>query len=217
MSKRTARADFSGLVVATFLRHWRDVLQRLLAGEDVAAQRSKFVLAGSTPAEQRIARRLYDIGHARHLAAMDRTNVARCLEPWTDAAFEFATGDVTMRDEPYAAFVESLVRAEYVVMVDRCGDLDEEAVPMVCPLPDERVTYGDLYELSAASSTGGVIRICKSTGTPFTASERRSAQAGIRRDFYANAAADGEPRSAWTLLFHDEDDARFLVVQAVAS
>jgi hypothetical protein len=110
-------------------------------------------------------------------------------------------------------FVRSLVRAEYVVVFKSNSTRPGEGAALVCPYPDESVVYGDLYELAASGfSTGGSLRIFKSTAEPFSASERRSAEAGMRRNFYEGADEDGVSAEAWNFELQALRDARSIDV-----
>jgi len=192
-----------------FLLHWRSVLTRLEAGEDVAAARQEAFLAGGKAARLPVARKFYDRSHARKLAAMDAASVGRMLAPWLDRAVEYAVHEDDLPDpeNPLQHFIAMLVRAEYVAIFES-GHVPKGYVGFtVNPFPDEGVLHGDLYELSAAgASAGGVLKVYKSTAEPFTDAERKAAEAGIHKNFYANADSDGVDEDEWTLELEDDED-----------
>ena len=183
-SKRRAEEQ----VVAGFLRHWRTVLKRVRRGDDVAAERAERFLAASASARLRIAKRFYGEGHAARMAALNPAQVRELLAPWIELAVDpnpdTPISSLWLRQErPSESQCRSLPTSEYVLVIDlHAGGTSVDRYP------GDGAYYDDLYERSASGfSAGGHVRLFKATGEPFTASEARSAYAGMRTDFLHGA------------------------------
>jgi hypothetical protein len=104
--------------------------------------------------------------------------------------------------------VRRLVDAEYVAFTVKNRGIEE--TPLVLPLP-YGVLYDDVYEITAAGvSFSTHLTICKSSSEPFSESERDETMAGLQNEFFSNAAAAGEPKSAWMFEFLGFDDERVI-------
>jgi len=175
-------------VLAAFTAHWRKIFR---TRADIAKDRADCFFAGSTSARQRLAHAFYDRDHARQMASLDAMEIGETLEPWLEHALPYwldeygAIGDSAGDD-----FLAELPTAEYVCIV--CPHQSIAGGLLIDRYPGERVLYDDLYERALSGvSCGGVIRIYKATGEPFTPAESRSARAGIRRDLLAGIAGAG--------------------------
>jgi hypothetical protein len=200
------------VAVRAAMDNWRSTLKDIKSGKDLAASLGWRVLAGSESARQRCAKAHFSEEHFEHLTSLDFAAVLQQLKPWLEDAIIYLLGeddpdDTEDRKRRDFALLE-LVNCQYVAVFFSFG-ADEECDPpsIVQGFPLESVMYGDLYEFTAAGvSCGGTLYLYKSTGEPFLPGERRSAIAGIRRNFFANAASDGEEPGAWELEFFDYSD-----------
>ena len=198
--------DATKVVAVAFLDHWREVLDRLVAGEDLASARADRFLAGSPAARLRIARRFYSVERARRLAGLSESEVCELLEPWLEIAVEYCLGEETERED-IRSFLRSCPTSEYMMVVEYFN-----RASLVDRYPGDAAGYDDLYERTAAGcSVGGIARVFKSTGEEFTPMERRSAVAGLKRAFsdgYADAG-DDEP---WTCSEYEAENHREVAV-----
>ncbi len=179
------------VVVTAFLDHWEQLRERLVVGEDLATARADRFLAGSPQARLRIARRFYSAEHAGRLAALAESEVRELLEPWLKIAIDYYRLQAEVERQDVLSRLRTCPTSEYLMVVERyAGGL------LVDRYPGDDSFYDDVYERTAAGcSSGGIVRVFKSTGEAFTLGERRSAEAGIKREFaigYADAG-DDEP------------------------
>ena len=147
------------------------------------------------------------------MAALTDAEVVEILAPWLDHAVRYALDE---HDGDLDRFLDELPLAEYVTIIHDFGS----AKPLIDRYPGERVLYDDLYErLLGGVSCGGVVRVYKSTGEPFSGSEIRSALAGIKRDLLGGMDEAGD--DAWEIHldcgcenegFEDEDRDRVVLV-----
>ncbi len=201
-----SREEAEKAVVTAFLDHWKQLRERLVAGEDLAIARADRFLAGSPQARLRIARRFYSEEHAGRLAALAESEVRELLEPWLETAIDYWRQEEVDRQDVFSR-LRTCPTSEYLMVVERhAGGL------LVDRYPGDDSFYDDVYERTAAGcSVGGIVRVFKSTGEAFTLGERRSAGAGLKREFaigYADAG-DDEP---WVCSVWDTDDDREVAV-----
>jgi len=216
MAKLTEKAKLeSGRrhVVAAFANHWRGILRN---DDDLTNERVSCFLAGSDSARQRLADCFYGRKHVQQMASLSSTEICETLSPWLEHALRYWLDHCGGGDD----FLEDLPTAEYVSIV--C--LHHSGHLMIDRYPGEGVLYDDLYErMLSGVSSGGVLRIYKSTGECFTPSEARSVRAGIRRDLLSGIAESldtdpwvisMEPEFGWgTRGFEDEDFERVVIVE----
>ena len=209
-------------VVAAFATHWRRILR---SRKDIARERADCFFAGSASARERMARKFYSREHAQQMASLNVTEIRETLEPWLDHALRsWLDEDDDVGPEGDSLLAE-LPTAEYVSIVSP----HHTACPLLGSMlvdryPGERAGYDDLYErMLSGFSSGGVLRIYKSTGERFTPSEARSVRAGIRDDLLSGieSAGDDDPwvfdmeaEGNWeTAGFEGEDLTRVVIVE----
>lgn len=210
-------------LIEAFATHWSKISR---SRKDIASERACHFLAGSENAQVRIARSFYGREHAKLLAKLSSAEIEDMLSPWLEHALihYFECYEDTPLSNDYDILAE-LPIAEYVSIVHlhhRSSELHES--PMVDRYPGDRAAYDDLYErLLSGVSSGGVLRIYKSTGERFNPFEARSVRAGIRRELFWGIAHAGDD-DPWVFNmdaegdwespgFEDEDYERVIVVE----
>ena len=210
-----------GRVIAAFAAHWRSILWSY---KDIAKERADCFFAGSASAQERLARSFYDREHARQMASLSTTEIRETLGPWLEHALRYWLDEHNEIGDPAGDnFLDELPTAEYVSIVYLHSSF---AGPMLIDrYPGERVPYDDLYErMLSGFSSGGVLRIYKSTGECYTPSEARSMRAGIRQDLLSEILSqegehhpwqfDMEAEGKWkTEGFEGEDFERVVMVE----
>jgi len=205
-------------VAKAFLDHWRSIRR---SRRDLAKQHRDCFLAGSSTARLSLARRFYARDHVRHLADLTSAEVLTALAPWLDHAVRYAF-ETRRNNAERRSFLNELPVAEYVTIIHFHGDHDWR----VDPYPHEQGPYDDLYErVLAGRSSGGVIRLYKSTGEAFMRSEVRSVWAAMKNELLLGAESAGD-ETPWALhdngrdfwvpdmeLFQNEDSSRVVVVE----
>lgn len=208
-----------GRVVAAFAAHWSRIAR---SRKDIAKERADHFFAGSRSAKERLARAFYGREHARQMARLNDTEIQELLSPWLEHALRYWLDWYDQIGDPAGDdFLAELPTAEYVSIVTR----PHSGAVLIDRYPGERVLYDDLYErMLAGFSTGGVLRIYKSTGERFTPSESRSARAGIIRDLRAGIMSTGDEddrildtqsEGLWDVAgFEGEDRDRVVMIEA---
>ena len=206
-------------VVRAFAAHWQRILR---SRKDIAKKRADFFFAASASARDRLARNFYGREHAQRMAGLSATEIREMLSPWLERALRYWLDEYDHIGDPEGDdFLAKLPTAEYVSIV--CPHQSFAGGLLIDRYPDERVLYDDLYErMLSGYSIGGALRIYKATGECFTASEKRSARAGIKQDllhgiadagdddpWVFNMAAEGE----LTAGFEEEDLDRVVIVE----
>ncbi len=209
------RTRLQRLVTKLFRDHWRAVNADLTNGINVASNRAHFFYASSRRVRLRLARRYYAPGRVSKRANALDDEILNLLDAWLGAFRNHVDYDLVEGRE-LRKELRQLVAAEYVAVAWNSPDPFDrplQEVTAVSPLPDEPVAYGDVYEITASGySCGAFLRICKSVAEPFRESERFETMAGIKREFFDNARADGEPKGAWKLNFLESEDPRLIEV-----
>ena len=202
--RMTKRQRLEGVLVEVFHAHWQAVSEKIEAGEKIAPTRSSLIFACNNRQRERYARQYYAPARAAKFASIPADEVLRLTSIWLDAYYEYIDGwPVTpreIRDE-----LCQLVAVEYVgISLSKNTSSPLGDLPMVCPLPNEKVC-GDVYEITASGlSIGANLRICKSVAEPFTEAERREAMVGIERDFFVSVRNDEEDEDEWRIDFLDD-------------
>ena len=191
------------------LNYWRSLMRAVRAGKDLASEHEGRFLAGSKKSRTRLARDFYSKAHLAKLVALTRAQVVDRLTPWLESAIDAALEWESDEPAKQRRFLTRLVRSQHVVRVEH----HDGGSPIVDGHPNEEALYGDLYELSASgASVGGIIYLYKATGEPFAPVDRRITVNGMRREFYVNAASDGDAESWDFTWLADYDDNRMIVV-----
>jgi hypothetical protein len=174
-------------VVSAFASHWRRIQGNR---KDMAKDREDCFLAGSASARKRMARSYYSREHARKMASLNTTEIRETLSPWLEHAVQYWFEEYDEIDSSAGDdFLAELPTAEYVSIVR----LHHSGAMLMDRYPGERVVYDDLYErMLPGVSSGGVLRIYKATGEPFTPFEARSVRAGIRQELLEGIADAGD-------------------------
>ena len=200
--------------------HWRRLLQRIRAGEDVAAEREAQFLAPDDEARAGVARQWYSEAQVALLAAFDEQALVALMSPWLTEAISYVLGDWEPAEgpesggrNPQRSFIERLVRGQYVVVVQERASKGDGGV-FVSGLPSERVAIGNLCEICASETSGScTVRLHKATGGPFTESEMDAAYGVMREAFFASAEAS-ERAESWEFEWANEgDDDRIIVIE----
>lgn len=210
-------------VVTAFTNHWRKIAR---SRKNIVKERADCFLAGSRSAQERMARDFYSREHARQLAILTPAEICETLSPWLEHALQYWLAWYEKIGDPAGDdFLAELPTAEYVSIVNPhfvhttlFGKL------LIDRFPGERVLYDDLYErLLSGCSSGGVLRIYKSTGERFTRFEARSVRAGIRKDLESGIVNSGDTdcwafdmnaEGSWeTDGFQGEDLERVVIVE----
>jgi hypothetical protein len=211
-TKRSA-ARLERLVAELFRAHWRAVEADITNGVDVPRSRADYFYASARRQRLRLARRYYAPARAAKFANASVVEILHMSEPWL-GAFRDQVEYWCHEGRALRKELRQLVAAEYVAVSwlspDPFGRPRQE-LTSVSPHPDETVVYGDLYEVTASGfSCGSYLRICKSAAEPFRESERIEAMVGIKREFFDNAAENGEPKGAWQINFRESEDPRVI-------
>ena len=162
------------------------------SSKDIARDRADFFFAGSPSARERLARDFYGREHARRVASLSATGIRESLSPLLEHALRYWLAEYEHIGDPAGDdFLAELPTAEYVSIVSLHTSF--AGGTLIDRYPGERALYDDLYErMLPGFSTGGVLRIYKSTGERFTSFESRSARAGIMRDLREGIASAGD-------------------------
>jgi hypothetical protein len=207
-------------VITAFATHWRRILR---SRKDIAKERAGLFFAGSTSAQERLARSFYGRDHAREMASLKSAEIREILDPWLEHALQYWLEEYNDIGDPNSDdFLAELPTAEYVSIIHLHQSFAGRT--LIDRYPGERVLYDDLYErMLSGFSSGGVVRIYKATGESFTPSEARSTRAGIRRDLLSGIASAGDEdpwvfnmnaEGQWeTEGFEDEDLERVVIVE----
>lgn len=191
-SRRLKRAQ--ECVVGAFATHWRKILR---SRKDMVKERVGCFFAGSALARKRLAHNYYGREHVRQMAGLSTAEIREMLSPWLEPAARYWIDDFGLLKKN---FLSELPTAEYVSVI--C--LHHSGVLLIDRYPGGRVLYDDLYErMLGGYSTGGVLRIYKSTGERFTPFEARSVRAGIRRDLLSGIRSTGDD-DPWTFNMNGE-------------
>lgn len=72
------------------------------------------------------------------------------------------------------------------------------------------MAHADIYEITASGfSCGSHLNLCKSVAEPFGDDERLAVMKGMRREFFNNAAEDGD-EGTWQISFQTCKDLRLI-------
>lgn len=205
---------------ATAQAHWRRLLRRIRAGEDVAAECEAQVLADGDAERTELARQIYNEAAVGLLAALDEPALQSLMSPWLEDAVAFALGDWEPVDGPESGdknpergFIERLVRGQYVLTVQDQARRSDGG-PSVYGFPGERASLSSLCELCATETSGTcTLRLYKATGAPFTEAEAESAFRAMRTAFLTSAEESGRAEP-WEFEWANEgEDDRVIVVE----
>ena len=207
-------------VVAAFAAHWRGIVQ---SRKDVAKERADSFFADSSATREQMARSFYGREHASQMAALSTAEVREMLAPWLERAVQHWRDQFDEIDDSKGDdFLTKLPTAEYVSIIHKHSGFAGGI--LIDRYPGEGVNYDDLYErMLSGFSTGGVLRLYKSTGERFTQSEARSVRAAIRQDLLSGIEDAGDEDSwvvdmqaegKWeTAQFEGEDLQRVVIVE----
>ncbi|MBW2524894.1 MAG: hypothetical protein JRI23_11990 [Deltaproteobacteria bacterium] len=207
----------AGTVAAS---HWRRLLRRIRAGEDVAAECEGQLLARDDDDRALFARQSYGEAQVALLAALEPRALTSLMAPWLDEAISYLLGDWEPVDGPESgdrnperSYLERLVCGQYVVVVQeqaRKGD----GGAVVRGFPSEQASLGRLCEFCASETSGScTLRLYKATGGPFTESELEASFDAMREGFFAGAEEEGQAES-WLFEWANEgEDDRVIVVE----
>lgn len=199
-----------------FRERWNAVSTDLANGVDVAKRQADGFFARNKLERLRLAQVYYSPTRAAALATASNSDILRYSSTWfTPFRNHVKHWDVSgeeLKDE-----IRQLISAEYVAVSwlepDPFGRSRRE-LTTVSPLPDRRVSYGDVYEITASGfSCGAYLRVSKSVAEPFSQLERIETMKAIELEFFANAAEDGEDEGSWQITFKKSRDPR--VIEAI--
>lgn len=205
---------------AAAVSHWRRLLARIRAGEDVAAECEGQLLAEDEAERARLARVHYGESNAALLAALDERAHVSLMAPWLAEATGFVLGDWEPFDgpesgdrNPQRSFIERLVRGQYVVVVQERERKQNDGV-VVHGFPSQGAALSNLCDLCASETSGNcTVRLYKATGSPFTETEMASTFAAMQKAFFASAEDEGRAES-WEFDWANEgEDDRVIVVE----
>lgn len=188
-------------VVSAFAAHWQRILR---SSKNITKERAGFFFARSASARERLARNFYAPEHAQQMARLSTTDIRETLSPWLEHSLRYWLDEYGHIGDPEGDdFLAELPTAEYVSIV--CLHHSFAGGILIDRYPGERVLYDDLYErMLSGFSSGGVLRIYKSTGERFTRSETRSARAGIKQELLMGIASAGD-EDPWVFDMEAED------------
>lgn len=218
VSRRTPTANLDiarARVVKAFATHWRSILKK---PGNIAKRRADCFFAGSKAEQESLARTFYGRKHAEKMASLNSNETCDMLSPWLEHALKYWLDEMSMEDY----FLKELPTGEYVTIINAYASYGNGV--LIDRYPGKRALYDDLYErlLGGSISTGGIIRVYKSTGEAFTPSEARTARAGIRNDLLdgIDESADEapwsitmKPKGCKTVSIEGEDLRRVVIAE----
>ena len=203
-------------VVKAFATHWRSILKK---PGNIAENRADCFFAGSTAEQESLARTFYGRKHAEKMAGLNSNEIRDMLSPWLEHALKYWLDGKSMEN----FFLKELPTGEYVTIINAYTSYGSGV--LIDRYPGKRAFYDDLYErlLGGSISTGGIIRVYKSTGEAFTPTETRTSRVGIRNDLRdgINEAADEDPwiitmkPKGGNIVHMDGEDLRCVVIAEV--
>jgi hypothetical protein len=207
------RAGLHRLLAELFRAHWKSVEAELSKGVDFPKNRADCFFGRSSSQRLRMARSYYTLARANAFANSTLDDILHLSEPWLSTLYMQIDSE-WLQGRDIRKTIKELVAAEYVAVSMMSPDPFKrpiEEITSICPLPNESVLYGDVYEITAAGfSVGSYLRVSKSVAEPFLETERAGVMRGIEKEFFANAASDGHAIGDWQINFRELDDGRLI-------